>query len=475
MLIQQKGSTQNDAKTIQRNADYILCYAKKTEEYLVTYTNYVEKEVFEESWYLGRDTGASSGHDKLIDRINLGYTIYYLSNENGATGNNNKLIDRINLASKLFPNFNYYYDKRGNIHHAVAVEDYKKNNINIDSTEQEVYTDVKELLELGYVKIRPPMRKGNKLGCWTWSLEGFKKKWNNNEVCIKNNKNVIQKIFINHSVPIIEKNSKQYIRIGNKLALKNVLEYSSAKGSEMVNLLFPENHTLFTNPKNLDMIKLFIQSSSKSNSIILDFFSGSATTAHAVMQLNAEDGGTRKYIMVQLPAETPEDSEARKAGYGTICEIGKERIRRAGEKIKKDYPDVNIDTGFRVFKLDSSNMEDVYYKAEDLSQQDINKTIINIKADRSEEDLLFQIILSSGIPLSCKIEIKQVNNRDVYFVDNKYLLVCFEKDIDEKTIEELAKMKPEIMVFNQNTQDSTLVNIEQIFKQISSSTIVKLV
>lgn len=233
---------------------------------------------------------------------------------------------------------------------------------------------------------------------------------------------------------------------------------------------------VFDYSKPINYIKTMIEIATPSkDSIILDFFSGSATTAHAVMQLNAEDGGNRKYIMVQLPAETPEKSEARKAGYGTICEIGKERIRRAGEKIKKDYPDVNIDTGFRVFKLDSSNMEDVYYKAEDLSQQDINKTIINIKADRSEEDLLFQIILSSGIPLSCKIEIKQVNNRDVYFADNKYLLVCFEKDIDEKTIEELAKMKPEIMVFNQNTQDSTLANIEQIFKQISSSTIVKLV
>ena len=173
--------------------------------------------------------------------------------------------------------------------------------------------------------------------------------------------------------------------------------------------------------------------------------------------------------MVQLPAETPEKSEARKAGYSTICEIGKERIRRAGEKIKKEYPNANIDTGFRVFKLDSSNMEDVYYKAEDLSQQDINKQISNIKDDRSEEDLLFQIILSNAIPLTCKIEIKKINNRKVYFVNDTYLFVCFENH------EELAKMKPEIMVFNQNTSDSTLVNIEQIFKQISPTTIMNLI
>ena len=231
----------------------------------------------------------------------------------------------------------------------------------------------------------------------------------------------------------------------------------------------------FPYPKGCNFLKEIIIHGSDEDSIILDFFSGSATTAHAVMQLNAEDGGNRKYIMVQLPAETPEDSEARKAGYSTICEIGKERIRRAGEKIKKEYPNANIDTGFRVFKLDSSNMEDVYYEAEKFSQQDISKTISYIKADRSEEDLLFQIILSCGIPLKCKIEIKKVNNRDVYFVDDTYLIVCFEKDIDDKTIEELAKRKPHFMVFNQNVHDSTLANIKQIFKMISSDTNIKVI
>lgn len=240
------------------------------------------------------------------------------------------------------------------------------------------------------------------------------------------------------------------------------------------NSLLQELNTPFDNPKQLAFIKRIISVIDK-DAIVLDFFSGSATTAHAVMQLNAEDGGNRKYIMVQLPAETPEDSEARKAGYNTICEIGKERIRRAGEKIKKDYPNANIDTGFRVFKLDSSNMEDVYYEAEKISQQDIRKTISNIKVDRSNEDLLFQIILLYGIPLTCKIEIKKVNNRDVYFVDDTFLLVCFEKDIDEKTIEELAKKEPKFMVFNQNMQDSTLANIEQIFKLISPTTIMNLI
>ena len=233
---------------------------------------------------------------------------------------------------------------------------------------------------------------------------------------------------------------------------------------------------LFDTPKPSKLIKEIIRASSNKDSIILDFFSGSATTAHAVMQLNAEDGGgNRKFIMVQWPEKTAEDSEAIKAGYSTICEIGKERIRIAGEKIKKEYPNANIDTGFRVFKLDSSNMEDVYYKAEDLSQQDISKTISNIKADRSNEDLLFQIILSFGIKLTCNIEVKKVNNRDIYFVDDTYLLVCFEKDIDDTTIEELAKKKPSYMVFNQNVHDSTLANIKQIFKMISNDTNIKVI
>ena len=238
-----------------------------------------------------------------------------------------------------------------------------------------------------------------------------------------------------------------------------------------------DGQKIFDTPKPVELIKhiLKISTGYNENDIILDFFSGSATTAHAVMQLNAEDGGNRKYIMVQLPEKTPEDSEARKAGYNTICEIGKERIRRAGEKIKKDYPNANIDTGFRVFKLDSSNMEDVYYEAEKISQQDISKTISYIKADRSNEDLLFQIILSFGIKLTCNIEVKKVNNRDVYFIDDTYLLVCFEKDIDDTTIEELAKMKPSYMVFNQNVQDSTLANIEQIFKMISSDTNIRVI
>ena len=304
---------------------------------------------------------------------------------------------------------------------------------------------------------------------WAFSKNTLQQHINNGRICFKKEYKDNERGFI----------YKRYLKdLQTTLETFDSLKFTDNKFMNQVatkELKDLELVEYFPYPKGCNFLKEIIIHGSDKNSLILDFFSGSATTAHAVMQLNAEDGGNRKYIMVQLPAETPEDSEARKAGYSTICEIGKERIRRAGEKIKKDYPNANIDTGFRVFKLDSSNMEDVYYEAEKISQQDISKTISYIKADRSNEDLLFQIILSFGIKLTCNIEIKKVNNRDVYFVDDTYLLVCFEKDIDEKTIEELAKLKPEIMVFNQDTQDSTLANIEQIFKMISSDTNIRVI
>ena len=304
---------------------------------------------------------------------------------------------------------------------------------------------------------------------WAFSKNTLQQHINNGRICFKKEYKDNERGFI----------YKRYLKdLQTTLETFDSLKFTDNKFMNQVatkELKDLELVEYFPYPKGCNFLKEIIIHGSDKNSLILDFFSGSATTAHAVMQLNAEDGGNRKYIMVQWPEKTPENSEARKAGYSTICEIGKERIRRAGEKIKKDYPNANIDTGFRVFKLDSSNMEDVYYEAEKFSQQDISKTISYIKADRSNEDLLFQIILSFGIKLTCNIEIKKVNNRDVYFVDDTYLLVCFEKDIDEKTIEELAKKEPKFMVFNQNIQDSTLANIEQIFKLISPTTIMNLI
>jgi adenine-specific DNA-methyltransferase len=218
------------------------------------------------------------------------------------------------------------------------------------------------------------------------------------------------------------------------------------------------------------------------NAAILDFFSGSATTAHAVMQINAEDGGKRKFIMVQLPEVCTEDSEATKAGYKNICEIGKERIRRVGKKIVNESPldRAELDIGFRVLKLDSSNMKDVYYTPQDTVSEvgelavDLDGFVDNIKADRTAEDLLFQVMLDLGISLSSKIEKREIGGRVVHFVDNNKLLACFDRVTDE-IVTEIAKNKPYYVVFRDSSfyNDATLVNFEQIFKTYSPATIRK--
>ena len=239
------------------------------------------------------------------------------------------------------------------------------------------------------------------------------------------------------------------------------------------------------------------------DSIILDFFSGSATTAHAVMQLNAEDGGNRKFIMVQLPELCDEKSEAYKAGYKNICEIGKERIRRAGKQLLKttiqtgggmenslfenslttsaETPlgvsnpcdNKKLDIGFRVLKCDTSNMEDVYYSPDHLDKQDLFKN--NIKNDRTAEDLLFQVMLDLGIMLSSKIETKQIDGKTVYYVERNYLVACFDEDVTEETITKIAKEKPYYFVMKDSSManDSVATNFEQIFTTYSPETIRK--
>ena len=233
----------------------------------------------------------------------------------------------------------------------------------------------------------------------------------------------------------------------------------------------------FDFPKSIDLIKHILSIFPK-DSLILDFFSGSATTAHAIMKLNAEDEGTRQFIMVQLPEQCSEDSEAYKAGFKNICEIGKERIRRAGKQIQEDNTLFKeLDIGFRVLKIDSSNMEDVYYTPEHFDSNDLFKN--NIKSDRTGEDLLFQTMLDLGIMLSSKIESKKINDKKVFFVEGNYLLACFDESVDEKTITEIAKEKPYYFVMrdpiNSKDGDSLITNFEQIFTTYSPDTIRKII
>ena len=230
----------------------------------------------------------------------------------------------------------------------------------------------------------------------------------------------------------------------------------------------------FDYPKPVTLIERCLQLYSDKDSLILDFFSGSATTAHAVMQLNAEDGGNRKFIMVQLPELTDEKSEAYKAGYKNICEIGKERIRRAGKKIKADNPltTQHLDTGFRVLKLDSSNMKEVYYSPKDTDQRDLFSLVDNVKDDRTGEDLLFQVMLELGATLDSKIEERMVDGKTIYNVADGYLAACFDREVTDEVVTAIAKMQPMYAVLRDTSMadNATATNFEQIFKTYSPNT-----
>lgn len=226
----------------------------------------------------------------------------------------------------------------------------------------------------------------------------------------------------------------------------------------------------FDYPKPVDLIKRCISLYADPDSLILDFFSGSATTAHAVMQLNAEDGGKRKYIMVQLPEQTPENSEACKAGYKTICEIGKERIRRAGKKIKEttENKDKDLDTGFRVLRVDSSNMEDVYFEPAELRQDNLFTQVDSVKYDRTELDLLFGCMVDWGVELSYPLRKEEEAGKHLHIVNEEALVACFDREINLEAIRHIAEMKPLRVIFREScfATDADKLNIYEQFKQL---------
>ena len=303
-------------------------------------------------------------------------------------------------------------------------------------------------------------------GCWTWGKE---KASSNIHLLIAKKVNGNIKIY-----------RKAYAYEEDNIPLKQVKSiwndkvFFTEKGQLTINQIFQMKDKIFQSPKSVMMIRQCLLMAQHKDALILDFFSGSATTAHAVMQLNAEDGGNRKFIMVQTLEKTDEKSEAFKAGYKTICEIGEERIRRAGKKIKEDNKDKEgiekLDTGFRVLKLDSSNMNDVYYTPEEF---DLNTLFSeNVKSDRTAEDLLFQVMLDLGIELSAKIEKQLIAGKEVFLVDENYLIACFDEDVNETTITEIAKMKPVYFVMRDASaaNDNVIDNFEQIFCHYSPDT-----
>lgn len=230
-------------------------------------------------------------------------------------------------------------------------------------------------------------------------------------------------------------------------------------------------------PKPISLLEeLIAQADVQSDEIILDFFAGSSTTAHATMKLNAIDTRSRRFIMIQIPENSSDKSEANKANYKTIADLSKERIRRAGKKIKKENPLFNGDTGFRVLKIDSSNMADIYYIPDNLEQKRLLDAVNNIKPDRNNpEDLLFQVLLDWGVDLTLPIRKEKMHGKHVFFVDENALVACFDMGISEDLVKELAEKKPLRVVFRDNgfESDAVKINLDQIFKQLSPSTEVK--
>lgn len=311
---------------------------------------------------------------------------------------------------------------------------------------------------------------------WRWNETTFKKGLENDDVVfIKSNNsplinydtkekaswNIYTKIWLSSRLEEGQLPSDLILKFENRHAAK-----------ELVSLGIP-----FDFPKPTALLKYILHLIIEKDYYVLDFFSGSATTAHAVMQLNAEDGGHRKFIMVQLPEKCDEKSEAYKAGYKTICEIGKERIRRAGAKIKEEagLAAQNLDTGFRVLKCDTSNMKDVYYNPAEYEVNMFSRLEDNIKEDRTPEDLLFQVMLDLGVLLSSKIEETTIAGKKVFNVEDNYLIACFDSDVSEETIKVIAKQKPYYFVMRDSSMasDSVATNFDQIFATYSPDTVRK--
>ena len=290
---------------------------------------------------------------------------------------------------------------------------------------------------------------------WLFSKENLEKLDRDNKLIFKGD-NVYRKMFIYENKGKIPETLWEDVS-------------NAANASDEIKRLF--GGIIFDTPKPIPYIKRMIQLAASKDSVIMDFFSGSATTAHAVMQLNAEDGGHRKFIMVQLPEKCDEASEAYKAGYKNVCEIGKERIRRAGDKIQSEHPDAKLDIGFRVFRVDESNMEDVYYHPEELTQTMLGGMVSNIKPDRTDLDLLYACLLDWGVEISLSHTQAVIDGCTVHNVDNGALCACFDECVSLSVIDYMAKQQPLRAVFRDSSfaADDSKINVTEIFKNLSDT------
>lgn len=359
-----------------------------------------------------------------------------------------------------------------------------------------LYAKNKEMFETGYLALDEETKKAYKnpdndprgdyrmLGCWARGTQGGVKY----DFTTKDGQYFSERLwlFSKENLSKLDADDKLIIRGDNIYRKMFIYENkgkipetlwddvsNAANASDEIKKLF--DGIVFDTPKPTTYIKRMLEISTHKDSIILDFFSGSATTANAVMTLNAEDGGNRKYILVQVPEKVAEGSNAAKSGYTNICEIGKERIRRAAKNIIKDNPNCNIDCGFKVLKLATSNMKDIYYNPAQIEQQTLFASTDNIKEDRTPEDLLFQVMLDLGVLLSSKIEEKVIAGKKVFNVAEGFLIACFDSDITEETVKAVAQEKPYYAVFRDSSManDSVATNFEQIFATYSPETVRK--
>lgn len=403
-------------------------YIATAHEYLLVYA----KDVSKVEWYGFEPTEEIT---KRYNKVDLDGK-WYREIDLRKTGENDLREDRPNLFY-----FFYYSEDTGDF-----------------------YPDRADYIKNGYIQIKP-QREDGKEGNWRWGIDTAKKQITN----------LVPKFMPSRKVwGVMQKDYLEGRALVKPTSSWTFKDVNSERGTEeFIELGFDKRN--FPKPKPLGTIKRCLKLATSGEGIILDFFSGSATTAHAVMQLNAEDGGNRKFIMVQLPEETEEKSEAYKAGYKNICEIGKERIRRAAKKIAEENPEAKFDGGFRVLKCDSSNMKDVYYNPAEYEPSLFSSLEDNIKEDRTPEDLLFQVMLDLGVLLSSKIEETTIAGKKVFNVEDNYLIACFDDNVTEEVITEIAKQKPYYFVMRDSSManDSVATNFEQIFATYSPDTVRK--
>lgn len=424
-FIQQKGNTQNDSKMIQRNHEYIICYAKKNAGLYLTYKNKTKVPVYEDNYILGRDTGASSGHDKLIERANL--------------------------FSQKYGEFNYIISSDGaTFKHAIAVPDYDKTAIRENSKETDIYTNCQELINAGYSIIRPPKRKGGKLGCWTWELKTFQKYWNNNEVLIKNNKNIIKKVVIPASeIAEDEKTHKKYYVKTSVLPLQSIIPIGNTSGTT---LLKGNTGVLpgctFNNPKSIELLQFLISSYYKKDCLVLDFFAGSGTTGHAVMELNQKDGGNRHFILCtnnEVSASKQLDYIHSKGYMNDVKNCGKSTQPKIN-KFFNDNPDV-----YQELMVDGKENYEFYGICQSVTFPRLNTVITGIRPDGTK--------YSDGIKTNLRyfqtdMVAKNDDDLDELLYDASFCLAeldCMSK-IDNKTIY-IAECDEDVDDIIENTTD----------------------